>query len=572
MSISVLNLSRSGAPAVSRLAVAPNESVQGVMTAIRSELSLDPAKTKRQVVKRMADFTHLLNHLAKALKTTPIDMTVHQVVEGDTAFLSYVMSSHLSHSTKRQLLSSRNTLLRYARRFGFSPGSFAMLDEWEVFADSAGLNHGSSCIVKDAMRRGRHRCDFSMLDLNTWAETALSTGKSYAYIRNAKSTFLRAIRDARLEYLFPALHAEPKRRSCKLPLTSMAEALQGEIDTIIASRRAAAEQKKLPLAPATEQELISHLEDLVGYAVSVRGMVDLTSLRGILNPGFIFDFAHYLRKERGCKRNTIVGRLSRMFSSLRCTSAFDNLDLNWIEEVYRKLRREPESALKARRRMRYVPYQELASVPGQMRARRLCCTGLTRAWRIHNELLISCLILAQWPPRFLRQAELGPNIFRGPIPKDGPPFGAPMWAKEQLIEDPDAEFWQFSYEDLQGELHRGLVLRQIVPVLECYVNECRPMLLNPEHPKLLFFNQVGQPLSSSSLGNFVSGVIWRYLKKRASPTSIRSSFAYYWRDKYPDKDAVLAKIQWVDYATIKMRYDTNYRSQRAARVQRRKCR
>ncbi len=66
--------------------------------------------------------------------------------------------------------------------------------------------------------------------------------------------------------------------------------------------------------------------------------------------------------------------------------------------------------------------------------------------------------------------------------------------------------------------------------------------------------------------------MWRYLKKRTTITAIRSSFAYYWRAKHPNKDAVLSQIQWVDYATTKMRYDEEFRKQRALRVYCRKNR
>jgi hypothetical protein len=194
-------------------------------------------------------------------------------------------------------------------------------------------------------------------------------------------------------------------------------------------------------------------------------------------------------------------------------------------------------------------------------------------WRVHDELLLSALILAQWPPRFVRLAELGRNVFKGPIPKDGLPFSVPDWAKETLCEDPNAQFWQFHYKSLTGEIHRGLVLRGIAPLLELYVEEYRWRLVRPHNVKNLFCNRSGHVLSCSLLGNLVSHRLWRYVRKRVTPTSIRTSFAYYWRDKHANKkDAVLSQIQWVDYATTKMRYDEEFRKQRALRVYRRKSR
>jgi hypothetical protein len=63
----------------------------------------------------------------------------------------------------------------------------------------------------------------------------------------------------------------------------------------------------------------------------------------------------------------------------------------------------------------------------------------------------------------------------------------------------------------------------------------------------------------------------RYAGKRITPTAIRS-FAYYFREKHPERDAVLANIQWVQYPTIKMRYDEESRKQRHARVSARRRR
>jgi hypothetical protein len=187
-----------------------------------------------------------------------------------------------------------------------------------------------------------------------------------------------------------------------------------------------------------------------------------------------------------------------------------------------------------------------------------------------KELLLTFLILAQYPPRFVRKAVIGVNIFRGPIPEDGPPFTIPAWAEESLRADPDTHFWQFRYESKEGQLFRGLVLQRIVPLLELWLNEYRPLLIGADdHTGSLFFNRDRQPLTANRLGEYVTSLSRRFAKKRITVTSIRSSFAHYYRERHPDKDAVLANIQWVQFATIKLRYDEEYRKQRRARAARR---
>ncbi len=554
---------------------AHDETIPALLDAIRRELSSNPAKTKKQVYKRMSDFVTLANRLAQALETTLDRLTVAQVVEKETAFLCYLAQSNLSPVTKEHSSNTRNALLRYARKFGFSPDSFTLLNAWDPIMNIAPLDKGSLSIVRDAIGRGCRPSDYSQEDLTAWADAKLAAGRTYSHVRDAQRLFMTRIRRAGLEGMFPLLDTAPRFPSYRLQIDLMPKPLRDEIFEVMASRRAQAGLGRIRLAPTTERIIIKHFEALVGYAVGFRGMVDLTSIHPLINQPFITAYALFLTNERGCKRTTAVGHLSMMFSTLSCSPAFRERDLSWIDDVYTKLLKDPESALKERRRQRDVPFKTLALIPGKMRRERLSLVGpspWTLAWKIHDELLLSCLIFAQWPPRFLRLAELGKHILKGPIPQDGPPFAIPEWVKEQLNQNPKAEFWQYCYEDLQEELHRGVVLRQIVPLLELYVEKHRPLLLDPDNPKLLFCNRSGKPLTATNLGTLTSCTVWRYLEKRVTPTSIRSSFAYYWRAKYPDKDAVLANIQWVDYPTIKLRYDEDYRKQRAARVYRRKHR
>jgi hypothetical protein len=149
----------------------------------------------------------------------------------------------------------------------------------------------------------------------------------------------------------------------------------------------------------------------------------------------------------------------------------------------------------------------------------------------------------------------------------------PAWAAELHRANPDTHFWQFRYESKDGQLFRGLVLQRIVPLLELWLNEYRPQLIGAnEDTGALFFNRARQPLTAGRLGEYVSNLSRRFAKKCVTVTSIRSSFAHHYRERnqHANKDAILANIQWVQYATIKLRYDEEYRKQRKARVARRR--
>lgn len=558
------------------LTLPDNDSMPAVLTAIRYDMSLDPTKTEKKVKKRMSDFVTVVNHMAKSLGVTADRLTVSAAVENEAAFLNYIARSNLSPASKAKLPNNRDLVLQYARKFHFSPQSFTLLEEWDPIMRVLSPEYGASAIAKDAIRRKRRRTDFSQADLAVWADAALDAGRTFSYVRHAQAAFLKTIRNAELQGLFPQLDAAVRvLPSYKLRIEDMPEPLRAEIHEVLDSRRAKANLGTARISPTTEREIIHHFEDLCGFADGVRGMAGLISLRPLLNEPFVTEFAFWQRKERNCKRTTVVGRLSRMFSALESSAAFKDCDFSWIASVYRKLRKEPESAVKERRRQRFVPFQSLATIPDLISCERSALEAPSNrqlGQLIHDELLLAALILAQWPAHFVRTAEIGQHVFKGPIPKEGPTFSTPSWAQRILCENPDAEFWQFRYVSPNGELHRGLVLERMASLLELYVKKYRPLLVGPDGSSRLFCNKIGLPLSPCTLGNLVAYRVWQYIGKRVTITAIRSSFAYYWRERHPNKDALLAQIQWVDFPTIKMRYDEQFRIQRAARVHRRKHR
>jgi hypothetical protein len=544
-----------------------------VLSAIRKQLMLDRTKTDRQVDKRMDDLIGVVNHIARSLNTKPERLTVSEVVENETVFLDYLSGRKFSPSTKAQLPSNRHALLRHARKLGFSPRSFAILDEWEPIKSA--LPAICSVIVQNAIERNRRPIEFCNADISVWANTTLAAGRQYVYVRNMKSAFLTGVRESGLQSQLPQLDVATRRLPAfSVRVDDMPLSLSDEIGEIVESRHERAELGFIRMSRSTASNIVDHFEEVIGYAIRIRGMKNLDSIRQLLVEPFMMDFAFFLHDERKCSRATVVGRLGRMFSTIKCSPAFEGVDLSWVPNIYSKLRGEPESALKGRRRKRYTAFRKLAVVPEQMRIER--AAGSHRSpkslgWKIRDELLLSCLILAQYPPHFVREAVLGVNLFKAPIPHADSQFKIPSWVHECLEKDPNATFWQFHYKSEQGEVFRGLVLRQIASLLDLYISQHRPLLIGSSvDPGTVFFTRSIAAYSSGLFGQHVGNLTQRYAGKYVTPKAIQNSFAYRWREKFgADRDATLAKIQWVQFETIKMRYDDEYRKQRAMRVQRR---
>jgi hypothetical protein len=548
-----------------------------LVTMVRIERSLDHALTDKEGSAWTADLDGVIDHVAKSLKTAPEDLTVAMAVESEPAFFDYIARRRVPPATKTQLNTDWNTLLGYARKFGISSESIAIRDKWDPIR-AVLPSRGARTIAADAVRRKCFPVDFSNADLAAWGDAAAKAGSSYWYVKNARATFLRAIRKSGpdCQRMVPRLDVSVRRPTCyTLRLANMPQSLRDRIMEIVDARRVQAELGMASMKPATEAAIILAFEELCGYAVQVRGM-DVADLGTLLNETFIKEFAFWLHKERKCKRTTVVHTISLIFTTLQYYPGCQGLDFSWVYGIYRKIRKEPASALKGRRRERFIEYETLARVPEQMLDERVARqrTPVAKAWRVHDELLLSFLILAQYPPWFVREARLGTNVFKKGIPKIGP-FNIPSWAEELLREDSGAEFWQFRFESPQGQVFRGLILRRLIPLLELYV-QLRPLLIGESmkpDPGTMFFSRGLTPLSCYSLGQRVVQLTHRYTHKRVTPTAIRSSFAYHWRAKYsPRKDAVLANIQWVQYPTIKLRYDEKFRMEQRARVNRRKNR
>ena len=303
--------------------------------------------------------------------------------------------SRFSPANKTQLPSRRNAVLRYARNLDFSPACFALLDEWDPVVKVLSLGSGATAIANDAIRHKRHRVDFSEADLSVWADAKLAAGRTFIYVMSAQTAFRTAIREAKLQGLFPQLDPVVlKPMEYRLRLQKMAASLRKEINEIVESRRAQAVLGTVSMASATEYEIIEHFENFCGYAVRIREMENVVSLRPLLTEPFVKGYAFWLHSERKCQRTTIVGRLSRMCSALKTSPLFKDCDLTWINDVYRKPRKDPESALKERRRHRYVPFQELALIPERMRLERVALrdsSPRSLGWRMHIECLLACL-------------------------------------------------------------------------------------------------------------------------------------------------------------------------------------
>jgi integrase len=139
-----------------------------------------------------------------------------------------------------------------------------------------------------------------------------------------------------------------------------------------------------------------------------------------------------------------------------------------------------------------------------------------------------------------------PNIFKNVIS----PFNEmkkPQWVLKEEKENPSARFWQFrfkSHETKNGSEVHALLPKQLVPLMENYLTEHRPSLLQGNYCDTLFVTRLGGAPSSRFMTDIVRELTIRYAGRQITPHRFRDIVAYAWLDAHPEDYLRLSKLLW----------------------------
>jgi integrase len=160
-----------------------------------------------------------------------------------------------------------------------------------------------------------------------------------------------------------------------------------------------------------------------------------------------------------------------------------------------------------------------------------------------------------WRQRNLREAKLGArdegaNIFKEEL-RVFDTCAKPSWVKEKLQEDPHATFWQALFREnehkmgpkLRNQVHI-IIPRDLVPVLEDYIQNHRPVLAKDPTVKNLFVGVKGKPLGIERMARVVGNITLRYVGRRVTPHLHRDIFALAFLQDNPEGYLTLSKALW----------------------------
>ena len=126
-----------------------------------------------------------------------------------------------------------------------------------------------------------------------------------------------------------------------------------------------------------------------------------------------------------------------------------------------------------------------------------------------QELLTFWLSVLPWRQQNLRECRIGgpvPNLYKGSIPAFGV-IDTPAWIRQEQARNPATQFWQFDFAPDETKPKRRIqaaLPKQLIPLLEEYLQNHRPKLLKGADPGTLFVNSEGTAFDNSQITDLVS--------------------------------------------------------------------
>jgi hypothetical protein len=499
--------------------------------------------------------------MARSLGETIDRASIGALADGETEFMRFLAGLDAGESAISRHVGRRRALLCYAQQFGLL-AACPIEREWEPVAEATRCEKGGTlAIVKHAQAHGLHPSEFSQLHVDAWKLETLNRGCTVSYVDAVEKRFRFALREAKLQDLFPAFSASKRTQPFSLRLEGMVPLLQADVSEIVDTLRTKAQDGTVRVG----ENLLAQLEALCGYAINVLGMTGITSVDSLLTKDFLKKYVEWLKQTRKCKRPAISNRLGGLHTVIRSLDRFRGKDFSWWSDLLSTVEYEPESAIKERRRSRGLRYLQLLAVPSKIRNDRLSAKNSSPkelTWLLHDELLMKIAVMLAWDASLIRAcriSEPAPNLFKKPTPTDRSSLAFTPAATEARAKDKDVDLWQFNFEQEWGLGAYGFLICQVVPLLEEYLDQ-RPHLIDEKRGDhgCLFFRRDGAALTKSSLERLIGDISHKYAGKRVTPETIRNSFINYWLVNHPKDYINLANILMISLESVQVRFDPDY--------------
>lgn len=523
-------------------------------SAAAPHLALDLlARLTKRGVPRLAAFKSQIGRVAAILRKSSITLTIDDLYETKPWFRKALENRKYAENSIQAFVNDLATLLRYAEDMGWSPWA-EIPPAWLPIFDAA-KEKRCRTICRYAAGHGKQPSDITQDDVDQWVLERVQ-------FRAWDPTQAEANRFVKLLASFGAwtkLGAR-KQDDFGIPLRDMPESLRSEINNLLAwktSLMARGRQRKQKIREVSAKHIKGTFSLLYGHAINIAG-ISPTSIPELVSEDLTYAFSVWYLGERGVAGKSAQVRLSSILALFHQHPNYQEHDMTWFKELIDTLPLESETDVQERRAAKQVPLASVRSIPELIRQTRTTAAKKSAkklAWVVQLELIMLWLTVCPWRQRNLRECRVGgasPNLFKGSL-RNTPNLAKPDWVADILADDPDAEFWQVRFAaegDLKpGETKNGrgihvLLPRPLVPLLEEYLYEHRPVLLGSMKTEELFLNTNGKRLSGGRLCSIVGEQTLRLIRKRVTPHTFRHIVAYAFLEKFPKDFLTLSKILW----------------------------
>ncbi|MGO9083681.1 MAG: hypothetical protein ACLQBK_00505 [Candidatus Sulfotelmatobacter sp.] len=482
----------------------------------------------------------------------PIDrIMVDTVNDRRDGFRAFLAGRPFKENTIRSYVNHARILLKHASELGWKP-SDVVSEDWRSVVELASVK-GCKDLAKYLSRSRKSPTDVALEDVDDWIQMKLQQGSSYAYINNKKTRFWRILRDCGCTEQTPTCFQREKHYG--VPLDQFPESLKNEVLGLLKWKRAEFVANR-PESWRHRKVSSDLLQDvfcgLFGFATNIHHESGITSLPQLVREEIVSSYLEWRINERRVKGYGIRCALRLLSAAMRQHPSYKSMDFGWFKPLLNSIPIEPKAEVKKRKAQKYLEYEVIESIPAKILAERRAVSKNEigqNALLTRNALLMRWIITLPWRQLNVRKCRINgqaPNLFKGKIPAFSG-IDKPEWVKQQERQNPAAEFWQFRFsttETKTGIDVHSLLPRQLIGLLEEYLNQFRPHLLHGADPGTLFVTRAGKTMRSDYLGSTVSQLTMKFGGRRVTPHLFRDIVAYTWLKAHPEDYLTLSKMLW----------------------------
>ena len=235
--------------------------------------------------------------------------------------------------------------------------------------------------------------------------------------------------------------------------------------------------------------------------------------------------------------------------------SMDKASKHGIRTIVNKAERSRRNGSGEQKQSEMVGYEVLAQIPSLISRRREQTSGKKAAELVRDELLMTWLVVLPWKIRNLVQCKLAPkshggNLFKSELIASLKRLPKPYWVEDALEANSKQEFWQFYFrpeENQSGKIIGGTIPRNLIPILEYYVQSGRPALVNGADPGTLFLSESGGPLARSKIRSLIHRITRCSVGRTVNPHLFRRVFTWKWLEHNPSDFNGLRTVLWHSY-------------------------